>query len=331
MRPNTLHAVVTPLPTVVHGGHFYATSSIRATCYGIYDDFVAGVYITNTSHSAASNLLISRLLAFYCRMSTGQVGMDNSQEDHCPDLENFQEVIDLFTFLHLIELSNVISYWNYEEFTTPASVGSRLKAIKNRSLARTLKQWFFARYSLDGLDPTVTAEEVLDHKFLAQQAKALLNYKTLATERGKDKDGVEGIIITGNIDITPELLDQAIRDCLANTCAYDYYIEPHMKSCTFAWCQPDYSVKKRGMDELGLSKDTITGTSGEDSYLAGLTFGDTSFFRTMPRRNKFEENEMSSPTESREHGRSEADSPDQQKSVDLSSTSKNLSPFKIRR
>ncbi|KAG6863306.1 hypothetical protein C0993_012086, partial [Termitomyces sp. T159_Od127] len=190
-------------------------------------------------------------------------------------------------------------------------VESRLRAIKNRCLARKLKQWFFARYSLEGLDSTQTAEEVLDHVFLAQQAKALLNYKTLATERGKDKDGVEGIIVTGRIDITPEALDQAIRDCLANTRAYDHYIKSHMEICTFAWCGPDYSIKKQEIVESGLSKGTITGTRLEDSYLAGLTFGDTSFFRTM---------EMLSPTESQ----SEADrSPNQrkrkQKSVDLSS------------
>ncbi|KAG6868022.1 hypothetical protein C0993_008324 [Termitomyces sp. T159_Od127] len=346
MRPNTLHAVVTPVPTVVHGGHFYATASIRATCYGIYDDFVAGLYITNISHSAASNLLLSRLLDFYFHELTtntgdeGQISGDISQEGHCPDLENFQEVIDLFTFLHLIELSNVISYWNYKELTTPSSVESRLRAIKNRRVARKLKQWFFARYSLDGLDPTVTADEILDHKFLAQQAKALLNYKTLATEREKDKDGVEGIIITGQIDdITPEVLDQAIRDCLANTRAYDYYIESHVEICTFAWCEPDYCIKKRGMDELRVSKDTITGTSAEDSYLAGLTFGDISFFQRMEHEPRGEEREEESEedelTSSIESG-SQADwSPDhrkrKQRSADLSSTRKNLSSFRNRR
>ncbi|KAG6886587.1 hypothetical protein C0992_003268 [Termitomyces sp. T32_za158] len=325
MRPNTLHAVVTPLPSVVRGGHFYATSSIRATCYGIYDDFVTGIYITNTSHSAASNLLISRLMDFYFLELTTNTGDEGqtSQEGHCPDLENFPEVIDLFTFLHLIELSNVISYWNYEESTTPASVESRLRAIQNRRLARKLKRWFFARYSLNGLDPAATAEEVLDHKFLAQQAKALLNYKTLATERGKDKDGVEGIIITGQINITPEVLDQAIRDCLANTRAYDYYIKSDMETCTFAWCEPYHSIKKRGMDESGLSKDTLTVGRG---YLAGLTFGDTSFFQTMehkPSAEEIEEDEKSSPTESEFEGSSNQRKR-KQRSVDISSPSKRI-------
>lgn len=48
-------------------------------------------------------------------------------------------------------------------------------------------------------------------------------------EQGKNKDGIEG-----GINIISKLLDQAICDCLANTCAYDYYIKPHMKSCILA-------------------------------------------------------------------------------------------------
>lgn len=64
MRPGTVHAVVTPEPSICRGGHFYATSTIRDTIYGIFHTFSAYTYITNAVHKAASEKLLSRMLIF---------------------------------------------------------------------------------------------------------------------------------------------------------------------------------------------------------------------------------------------------------------------------
>ena len=63
MRPNTPHAVVTPVPTIVRGGHFYASSTIRDTVYGVLHTFARGMEITNSDNQAACFLLLARLVA----------------------------------------------------------------------------------------------------------------------------------------------------------------------------------------------------------------------------------------------------------------------------
>jgi len=63
MRPNTPHAVVTPVPTIVRGQHFYATSTIQDTFYGILHTFARGFEITNADNRATCFLLLARLVA----------------------------------------------------------------------------------------------------------------------------------------------------------------------------------------------------------------------------------------------------------------------------
>lgn len=64
MRPNTIHAVVTPEPSICRGGHFYAASTIQDTIYGIFHTFVSSTYVTNAVHKAASEKLLSRMLIY---------------------------------------------------------------------------------------------------------------------------------------------------------------------------------------------------------------------------------------------------------------------------
>jgi hypothetical protein len=64
MRPNTPHVVVTLEHSVFNGGHFYATSTIKQTFYGLIHCLVAKRYISNTSH-APSRFVLRQMLAFY--------------------------------------------------------------------------------------------------------------------------------------------------------------------------------------------------------------------------------------------------------------------------
>lgn len=65
MRPNTPHAVVTPDNSICHGGHFYATSTLRDTCYGIFHSFVSGTLTTNTDHCLHAMQLLARMVVYY--------------------------------------------------------------------------------------------------------------------------------------------------------------------------------------------------------------------------------------------------------------------------
>lgn len=64
MRPNTLHAVYSPQDSVCHGGHYYATSTMRDTFVGLVHTFLLDDYITNISHPP-SRFLLAEMINFY--------------------------------------------------------------------------------------------------------------------------------------------------------------------------------------------------------------------------------------------------------------------------
>lgn len=64
MRPNTPHFVVTLEHAICQGGHFYAFSTIRETCFALYGCFFYGATITNTNHDPSRVML--RKMACYC-------------------------------------------------------------------------------------------------------------------------------------------------------------------------------------------------------------------------------------------------------------------------
>ncbi len=65
MRPNTPHAVFTTEHSIVFGGHFYSTSNIQDSFYGIVHCFMANRLITNTEHGKTRGLLLRMMQYFY--------------------------------------------------------------------------------------------------------------------------------------------------------------------------------------------------------------------------------------------------------------------------
>jgi hypothetical protein len=65
MRPNTPHAVFTPEHAVCHGGHFYSTSTLQQTLFGIVHAFIGGQVVTNTEHMPSRKLLRRMAHFFY--------------------------------------------------------------------------------------------------------------------------------------------------------------------------------------------------------------------------------------------------------------------------
>lgn len=64
MRPNTPHAVFTPEHVICHGGHFYATSTMTDTMFGIVHTFIFPDILTNADKATHSQVL-RRIAAFY--------------------------------------------------------------------------------------------------------------------------------------------------------------------------------------------------------------------------------------------------------------------------
>jgi hypothetical protein len=57
MRPNTPHYVLGVENTITFGRHFYATSTISDTCYGIIHTFMLNALVTNQKHDGTRTFL----------------------------------------------------------------------------------------------------------------------------------------------------------------------------------------------------------------------------------------------------------------------------------
>ncbi|KAG6904371.1 hypothetical protein DXG01_010548 [Tephrocybe rancida] len=241
--PHTLHAVVTPKPTVVSGGHFLCKTTMRATCFALYDDFIAAEYITNIDHFDASTMLLSRIMLFY-HQSFLKKTKTSRVKDHLPNLLDFEEVVDLFTFCNLMELFGVLCPWQYEPEYNPTDAQSRRRAMKNRKRARQIKNWFFANHRLRFNGISVSPDDAinyLDHSFLGQQASALRNYKHQAVNDTL-RNYIGGNTIEGKNPKTEErAVDAAITRCLQTSPAFPYY-KPD-SSNSFNWIKPRFTIE----------------------------------------------------------------------------------------
>lgn len=65
MRPNTPHMVFTIEDSIVHGSHFYCTSTLTDTFAGIVHCLIAENVVTNTSHFSSRALLLRMLHHFH--------------------------------------------------------------------------------------------------------------------------------------------------------------------------------------------------------------------------------------------------------------------------
>lgn len=72
MRPNTIHAVYTPQSSVVHGGHFFATSTMRDTLAATFHTSVLNELMTNTDHPPAYASLRRLIDLFHCALVEGK-------------------------------------------------------------------------------------------------------------------------------------------------------------------------------------------------------------------------------------------------------------------
>jgi hypothetical protein len=74
MQPGTPHFVITLSPSVALGQHFYATSTIRKTCWSFIHTCVLNGALTNTDHPKMEKLL-QRLFASFVKDYYTQIGL----------------------------------------------------------------------------------------------------------------------------------------------------------------------------------------------------------------------------------------------------------------
>lgn len=67
MKPSTPHFVLGMDSTIVLGRHFYASSAIRRSCFGIVHALVLGSGITNTFHEDDTRSLLRQIMGAWYR------------------------------------------------------------------------------------------------------------------------------------------------------------------------------------------------------------------------------------------------------------------------
>ena len=187
MRPNTPHFVLTPKAAICHGGHFYATSTIRETVFGVFHMFSLSKAITNTEHSLDSRLLLQRLIAYiHHTLVRGQFDPQSPglPSPHIPDVRTLEGTLDLFYLCIIGELGDFLDPTAYAKRyrDNRALEHQQLCTVHTRGLARELLLWWrglfmFRRQGDSGVDGAIIFNSMFTH-----QVKTLVAYKKRAEQ-----------------------------------------------------------------------------------------------------------------------------------------------------
>ena len=150
MRPNTPHAVFTPENCITYGSHFVATSTLRETCYGVVHSFISSSAITNADNNDVWNIL-QRLACYYHQIFTnGDWKEACFDASHIPDVSSPSGVLDLYTFMVILELANVFHESAYSN--SGLIQLERLRIIEARRLSRELRNWVVTNFVVQIMD-----------------------------------------------------------------------------------------------------------------------------------------------------------------------------------
>jgi hypothetical protein len=128
MRPNTPHYSLTVDHSITYGRHFYATSTIRDTCWAIVHCTIGQSTLTDTERPRTTQLL--RRMLFWSieeyeqRISTrSQSNIPCPAAEHRMDPETTNGLLDLVTLGNLIELLPYLDRRSYSDNIPPSEDG----------------------------------------------------------------------------------------------------------------------------------------------------------------------------------------------------------------
>ena len=188
MRPNTPHYVVTPKAAICHGGHFYATSTIRETVFCVFHMFSLSRSITNTEHSLDSHFLLQRLITYFHHVLVrGQFDHQSSglPSPHIPDIRTLEGTLDLFSLCIIGELGDLLDPSAYAKRYRDrrALEQKQLSTIYTRGLARELRAWWNGLFMFREKDGIAIDGAIVFNMMFTHQVKTLAAYKKLAERR----------------------------------------------------------------------------------------------------------------------------------------------------
>lgn len=199
MRPNTPHAVFTPEPSICHGGHFYSTSTMQDTMFGIVNTFMNPSALSNTDHPPHA-ILLRRIAAFYHESLVKQQVGGGDEVGHLPNLTSIDGVLDLLTFCNMMIMANVLDSRTYEP--APGSTQylmdmydvNAIPAKERQQMAYArgrcwdILRWFFHKYEIydKELDFAIDGFHEIGMGYLAHQRTMILDFKRISTKKLKD-------------------------------------------------------------------------------------------------------------------------------------------------
>ncbi|KAG6820062.1 hypothetical protein H0H93_005902 [Arthromyces matolae] len=275
MRPNLPHAVITPLPTICKGGHFYSTPTLKDSVFGLYHHFAADLTVTNTEHTKASYALLSRILTLLHRdlLEPRDPELDRDYS-HIPSLDDWSQVVNLLTFCCYFELYCSTIDW---KFTREDRTLFEM-TIKNRSMSRAIADHFFRTRALR--DPVsgeevkgIIAMSVVFWKMVAIHAKTLIELESVARKEdlgsGLNNRREEDMEDSGLSEYDKRIqrsnfVKQSVEWCIIDGPAWTTYclLKPDELHSTFEWCGPKYEIREETSEYAFM-------------FDSGLVYGDT--------------------------------------------------------
>jgi hypothetical protein len=256
MRPGTPHYVVTLQNSITLGHHFYATSTIRDTCWSLVHRSIMDNAITNTTHPDTEQLL-RRMLSMYVRNYTAPDGVDASRSQHQLDLRTPQGLLDLVALGNSLELAHLLDRRHWEKAVPPEDVAER---AHTRSTYAAFQEAFSRRHLLKIGNELHNPIKALFKPSLRQFAVTLVQYKTKmhnfddAFTAGAFKKAIVGYFAAHRVDELPDL-SQALKQI-------------HLDYCdSFEWTGPEFSI----VDRTSSHKHTLS-DGKSNLYFLGFIF-----------------------------------------------------------
>lgn len=105
--PGTIHSVITPVPSVFRGGHYFAGYSLHRTLFTMISTALRGHYLTNTQHPEVSWQLLTRIMLSWASQIPMKV-QGQVVPPSVPDVTTIEGRISVSSLLILIGIMPMI-------------------------------------------------------------------------------------------------------------------------------------------------------------------------------------------------------------------------------
>ncbi|KAJ8085909.1 hypothetical protein PM082_023946 [Marasmius tenuissimus] len=195
MPPNTPHFVVTVVDSVVEGGHFYCSSTIQKSCFGIFHVTASYRHVTNNDHSKIRYVLVNILNYWSRYMMNSPKYESNLHDQHfdptldIPIVSTRDGLLQFLSLVNIVYLGTVLCPERYDiavlKGAEKAKVEKTLSEFLNplyttsRIYADAALDWLQTRYSVVSTETGEDCWDEVRYGYLVDQARTLVHHRHL--------------------------------------------------------------------------------------------------------------------------------------------------------